>query len=105
MPRPGISELFAQYPAVIAQMKPEFTSHKFILCLARQNQRDYAHALASYADVRRAGTPTPFMTVHSILARHLNTFVPQLIVQDGPAIDPDIFGDPCSCAKWRKIGR
>ena len=98
MMQPVFQPLFAHYAQVIQEMSAEFTSHEFIACLAQEHQREYIEALAAYRQRQ-----SPFKAVHSILARHLNAFVPQLIVQDGPAIDPDIFGDPCSCVKWRRI--
>lgn len=35
------SQLYEQYPTIIEQMEDEFTSHKFILKLAQQNQTQY----------------------------------------------------------------
>ena len=99
MMQPVFRPLFAHYAVVIQEMTVEFTSHEFIARLAQEHQREYIEALAAYRQRQ-----SPFKAVHSILARHLNDFVPELIVQDGPAIDPDIFGDLCSCAKWRKVG-
>ena len=66
--------LFVHYPAVIADMKPTFTSHEFILHLAHQYQDLYVDALASYRTTRRRDTPKPFMVVHGILSKHLVAF-------------------------------
>ena len=65
------SELYAQYPAVIAQMSETFTSHEFILLLAQQHQRLYVEALYDYRDSIHRGEPTPFRVVHGILSQHL----------------------------------
>jgi hypothetical protein len=95
--------LFEQYLAVIAQMRETFTSHEFILCLARQNQPLYIEALFRYRDKTHRGVPAPFMRVHSILARHLHAY-PELIEMVRPdASSTDIFGRPSKCAEWRRL--
>lgn len=91
------SPLFARYRQTIREMPSGFDSHEFIARLAQENQSEYIGALAAY---RRSGTP--FKVVHGILARHLNAF-PDLITPNGGTISDDIFGDPCSCMKWRKV--
>lgn len=98
MMQPVFQPLFAQYARVIQGMTTRFNSHEFIARLAQEHQRDYIEALAAYRH-----RPTPFQAVHAILARHLNTFVPGTIVRDGEVTHNDIFGDPCNCAKWRKV--
>jgi len=90
--------LFSHYAQVIQEMSNEFSSHEFIARLAQEHQREYIEALAAYRQRQ-----SPFKAVHSILARHLNASVPQLIVKTGGTIDEDIFGDRCSCATWRKV--
>lgn len=45
MPEHDFSNIYAQYPDIIAQMPEAFTSHQFILELARQNQTIYIEAL------------------------------------------------------------
>jgi hypothetical protein len=97
MMQPIFSSLFTHYRHTIQEMPSRFTSHEFIARLAQENQREYIEALTAYRRSR-----APFKVVHGILAKHLNAF-PTLVMQDGPAIDADIFGDPCSCAWWRKI--
>lgn len=47
------SELYKQHPAIIAMMPATFTSHQFILKLARQRQKLYFEALYSYRDNER----------------------------------------------------
>ena len=98
MMQPVFQPLFAQYAQVIQEMSADFTSHEFITRLAQEHQREYIEVLADYRQ-RQA----PFRDVHSILARHLDDFVPEFIVKTEGTIDPDIFGDPCSCATWRKV--
>jgi len=45
MPEHDFSNIYAQYPDIIAQMPEAFTSHQFILELARQNQTINIEAL------------------------------------------------------------
>ena len=94
------SELYDQYPAIIAMMPSMFTSHQFILKLAQQRQRLYIEALHSYRDNEREA---PFMIVHGILAKKL-TQLPELIKlvrRDAPS--KDIFGESNDCAEWKKV--
>ena len=59
------SQLYAQFPAVIALMKDTFTSHEFIQRLAQRKQREYAAAASAYGATRAA-----FRQVHAVLSRH-----------------------------------
>ena len=95
------SELYAQYPAIIAQMPETFTSHQFILLLAQQNQRLYVEALYDYRDSLHRGEPTPFRAVHRILSQHLRG-LPDLVSYLGQTPSVDIFGQRNSCARWQK---
>jgi hypothetical protein len=92
-----MDELFARYPAVIAQMPPTFTSHQFILALAQQNQRAYVEALHSYRE-----NGTLFRTAHAQLSLGLRDY--SALVRYVKEVDsPDIFGAPGRCAQWEKL--
>jgi len=95
------SPLLQHYREIIGMMKPEFTSHEFILALAQHHQVEYIDALASYTEVTRSGTNTPFMVVHNLLSKHLHDF-PELIKHVGEVASTDIFGNPHTCAGWEK---
>jgi hypothetical protein len=98
------SRLYEQYPAVISQMEQHFTSHEFILELARQNQVAYIEALYAYRRNLREGKPAPFMIVHGILARHLRGY-PRLIMEASPGVPShDIFRQDNTASLWRKVG-
>ena len=104
MPEHDFSALYEQYQTAIAQMPETFTSHQFILELARQNQTLYIEALYSYRLHVHRDAPAPFMMVHGILAQHLAAY-PNLIEQirkDAPSTD--IFGQDNLCSEWRKVG-
>jgi hypothetical protein len=92
-----MDELIGQYPAIIAQMSPEFTSHEFILALAQRNQPTYVAALNRYV----AGGD-PFRTLHGQLSQALREF-PTLVQHAGEVDSVDIFGNPGRCAKWRRV--
>lgn len=97
------SQLYAQYPSIIQVMPKRFTSHQFILELARQKQTLYIEALYSYRQTKRDGSPAPFLIVHGILAQKLLDF-PELVRQtrkDAPS--HNIFGQEDICSEWMKL--
>jgi len=102
MPSPEVSALLDRYPAVIAGLGDQFSSHDFILVLAQQNQALYIRALNMYAGALYRGTPAPFRALHAVLAHHLKA-TRRLVRQTGTASSPDIFGESCSCATWQKV--
>jgi hypothetical protein len=96
MGKHDFAALFEQYPPVVRLMARQFTAHKFILELARQNQRLYVEALYAY----REGAP--FQAVHHELARLLNEC--RLVERDGDELhSQDIFTVPQGCSRWRRI--
>jgi hypothetical protein len=104
MPGHDFSALYAQYPSTIARMRGTFTSHQFILELARQNQNLYIEALYSYRHHTHRNVSAPFMMVHGILAQHLAAY-PNLIEQTHKSVpSKDIFGQDNACSEWRKAG-
>lgn len=96
------SALFERYPAIIAGMPAAFSSHEFVLRLAREEQSLYVEALYHYRNTMHRGMPTPFMYVHAFLARHLRT-LPDLVEYTGDVPSRDIFGQSSECAQWRKV--
>lgn len=88
--------LFAQYPAVIAEMPDIFTSHDFILRLAQQNQSGYVEALYSYRE-----DCNPFQVVHGVLSQRLHA-CDTLVEHLGNTPSRDIFGQQNGCGHWRK---
>ena len=97
MGKHDFTELYEQYPVLIASMTPGFSSHEFILKLAQQNQTAYVDALYAYRD-----SDEPFKIVHGQLSANLNKF-PKLVEAIGSANSRDIFGNPNSCAQWRQL--
>ena len=97
MGKHDFAALFEQYPRIIGQMETRFTAHRFILELARQNQKLYVEALYAYRD------DAPFQAVHNQLARLLNRS--PLVERDGDELhSQDIFGVPQGCSRWRRRG-
>lgn len=97
------SEIYSRYPSVIECMPETFTSHEFILELARLNQIQYIEALYSYRMHMHRGAPAPFMIVHGILAQHLLQF-PDLVHQIQKSVpSKNIFNEDASSSEWRKI--
>ena len=94
--------LFEKYPNLIEQMPNTFTSHKFILDLAQQNQPLYIDAVNTYRDSTHEGTPAPFKAVHSILSKQLYNY-PDCIKYVEHVQSEDIFGQSNECASWVKI--
>lgn len=94
--------LYDKYPGIIAQMPHEFTSHQFILRLARQEQKLYIEALYDYRDSLHKGEEAPFMKVHGILSQRLLD-LPNLVARVGQVSSTDIFGQSNNCALWRRV--
>ena len=100
MPIHDFSSLYAQYPSIIARMPETFTSHEFILELARHNQAEYIEALYIY---RHHNNDAPFQIVHLNLAKKLSSY-PELVTQIRKnAPSEDIFGQAQQCSEWRKL--
>ena len=99
MSQHDFTQIFNLYPALIQQMPDVFTSHEFILRLAQQHQALYIEALHAYHHTQN---PTPFMTVHGILAKRLNAF-PQLVTHLGEVESIDIFTQENRCAQWQRV--
>lgn len=98
MPKHDFTALFEKYPSVIDRMGGIFTSHEFILRLARQNQTLYIDALDSYRH-----EPAPFKIVHAILARHLHAYRTSIELVRLDASSTNIFGQPSQCSEWRRL--
>ena len=97
------SNLYAQYPSIIAAMPNPFTSHQFILELAHQNQTLYIEALYSYRHHTHRDSPAPFLIVHGILAQQLLEF-PNLVRQLRRNLpSQNIFGEDDPCSEWVKV--
>jgi len=102
MPSHDFTALFDKYPGLIRQMPPTFTSHKFILELARREQKLYVEALYDYREKKHRGKRAPFLMVHAVLAQELSAF-PHLVRQVRNVNSKDIFGRPNTSAKWKKV--
>jgi hypothetical protein len=95
--------LKTHYTEIIGQMPETFTSHAFILKLAQAHQREYIEALYAYRNSETNGTPAPFRVVHGRLSKLLKDF-PELIKHmEANAYSDNIFGEPSSCAQWKKV--
>ena len=93
---------FEHYPELIAEMPDNFSSHQFILHLARRYQALYIEALHFYRNSPNSQHPTPFKIVHGFLAKHLNAY-PQLVTHIGEVESIDIFTQENRCAQWQKV--
>ena len=102
MTQHDFNTIFEHYPGLIAEMPDSFTSHQFILHLARQYQALYIEALYAYRNIPSPQHSTPFKTVHGILAKQLNAFS-QLVTHVGEVESIDIFTQENRCAQWQKV--
>jgi len=103
IPDDALTTLFAAYPAVIAALPHQFTSHQFLRELARRQQVAYIGALYAYRTTLRMGKPAPFMAVHAILAQYLHQY-PTLVRLVDPAVaSEDLFGQSNTAALWEKV--
>ena len=102
MVRHDFTALDAHYPSIIAQMPETFTSHQFILQLARQHQRLYVEALYAYRDVTHRGAAAPFMAVHNILATHLIKHPDLIELLRHNVSSTNIFGESSECTQWKR---
>lgn len=102
MTQHNFNAIFLHYPKLIAEMPNVFTSHEFILRLARQYQALYIETLYAYRNLPDTENPTPFKTVHGILAKHLNAY-PHLVLNIGGVESLDIFTNDNRCANWQKV--
>ncbi len=102
MPLHDFRPLFAHFPAVLDEMPTEFSSHRFILCLAQQQQALYVEALCAYRSTQNRQRAAPFQIVHGQLARRLRA-LRNLVAYVGETPSTDIFGHSNGCARWRKV--
>lgn len=103
MSQHDFTTLYSKYPALITSMPDTFTSHEFILRLARENQTEYVEALYTYRHSQHGPNTAPFKAVHTCLAQHLFEY-PTLIVHTGSGVPSvDIFGQPNGCTTWKKV--
>ena len=102
MTQHDFNALFEHYPELIAEMSDSFTSHQFILHLARRHQAQYIEALYAYRNIPSPQHATPFKTVHGFLAKRLNAY-PQLVIHMGEVESIDIFTQENRCAQWQKV--
>lgn len=91
------NKLLAQSQTIIKGIKEKkFTSHKFILLLAKKHQCDYIEVLAAYKDGKQ-----PFAAAHRGLSRSLRKVPGVKFVRE--TMSTDIFGDKQTCAEWVKV--
>ena len=89
--------LYDKFSDIIAKMKPEFTSHEFILLLAQKNQVEYIEALYN-ARLQ----PNPFQIVHRVLSQRLSEHSAE-VKHVGETESIDIFGNSNRCSNWVKL--
>jgi hypothetical protein len=93
-----VEALEALYPGVIDQMEDQFTSHQFILLLAKKHQHEYIKALAAHLD-----RDNPFRDLHAQLAKRLQHFPKLIKLEEMQVSSKTIFGDRSNTVRWRKI--
>lgn len=93
----ALGALIEHFHEVIDQLQgPEFTSHQFILFLARNYQRPYVQAPHYYRE-----NGTPFQTLHGQLSAGLHKFRDRL-VRLGDVESVNNFSQQVKCTAWRK---
>lgn len=103
MAKHDFGALYAKYPVVIRNMPEVFTSHEFILELARRYQKLYVEALYSYRDVKHREAEAPFMMVHGVLALHLLNYPTMIKQVRRETASKNIFGEDDTCSEWERI--
>ncbi|MGD1104890.1 MAG: hypothetical protein ABSA59_22825 [Terriglobia bacterium] len=97
------AKLVKEISHAIDRMGTDFDTHELILELARENQPAYIRALNESVE---SGSAAPFKVVHAAigrsLKRHSHEFGIQEIETGKNHSSPDIFGESCSCSKWKK---
>ncbi len=90
--------LWLHYPEAIRQFDDNrFSSHEFILKLARTYQHEYIKLLNTCIE-----HPSPFQSAHAQLAAALHDFPSMIRQVDRDYKDNDIFGNEASNSKWEK---
>ena len=97
MSRHDFTALENEYQQVVDVMPDPFTSHEFILELARRHQRLYIDSLYTYRNTLNPAD-SPFQVVHGQLAERLRGFADYV----DHVSSTDIFGKSNTCARWRK---
>jgi len=96
------SVFYPKYPDLIESMPDEFSSHRFILKLAQENQVEYVNALYAYRYSESGDEGKPFQVVHGLLAKGLRQF-PDMVEYVKEISNIDIFGQSNSAAWWLKL--
>ncbi len=84
-------------PDTVNSSPRQFTTHQFIIALAKEYQHAYIEALYEHLDSER-----PFQTFHSRIGKHLRqaeTLV-RFVREEG---DADIFGQISDNTLWERI--
>jgi len=99
-PTEQLTELFDQYETIFDKMpkKKDFSSHEFILKLAKHNQRAYIEALFHYKD-----RTAPFDILHGLLAKELKNHTSLIRHAKVKYKSTDIFNEHKPCSWWAKV--
>lgn len=81
----------------VKDMSPPFDTHKLILLLAQQNQRQYVEAL--YKTKGR----TPFLALHSRIGKILGSISEDLQLQRADWRSLDIFKQKSVCQRYTRL--
>jgi len=103
MSNPTLDALVEHYPTIIASMPATFTSHQFILELARRHQRPYIEALYEYRGTGNRANSAPFQVLHGLLAKKLRAHDALVVLVRDNEPSTNIFGQSNQCALWKKL--